>query len=100
MPGEGDARHKMLSKVPVPVFKMDNYEMYEYEHQVEVWADVCGVEKTKQASILWLSLPDEHASDIKTKIYNEIKDDLKTEQGVVKFLGVMAKAFKPWSRTR
>ena len=83
----------MLAKVPVPVFKGDNYEMY--EHQVEVWAEVCGVEKVKQASILWLSLPDEHASDIKAKIYNEIKDDLKTEAGVTKFLEVMAKAFKP-----
>ena len=85
--------HTMLSKVPVPVFKGENYEMY--EHQVEVWAEVCGVEKAKQASILWLTLPDDHASDIKAKIYNEIKDDLKTDEGVTKFLGVMAKAFKP-----
>ena len=53
------------------------------------------MEKAKQASILWLTLPDDHASDIKAKIYNEIKDDLKTDEGVTKFLGVMAKAFKP-----
>ena len=85
--------HTMLSKVPVPVFRADNYEMY--EHQVEVWVDVCGIEKTKQASVLWLTLPDDHSSDIKAKIYNEIKDDLKTDVGVTKFLEVMAKAFKP-----
>jgi len=83
----------MLSKVLVPVFKGNNYEMY--EHQVEVWAEVCGVEKKKQASILWLNLPDDHASDIKAKIYDEMKEDLKTEAGVTKFLGIMAKAFKP-----
>ena len=81
------------SRIPVPMFKADNYEMY--ESQVEVWAEVCGIDKTKQASVLWLTLPDDHASDIKAKIYNEIKDDLKTETGVTKFLAVMAKAFKP-----
>ena len=41
-----------------------------YEHQVKVWAEVCSVEKTKQASILWLALPDKNASDIKAKIFN------------------------------
>ena len=50
----------VLAKVPVPMFKGDNYEMY--EHQVKVWAEVCGVEKTRQASILWLALPDQHKS--------------------------------------
>ena len=41
--------YTMLSKVPVPVFKTDNYEMY--EHHMEVWAEVCGVEKTKQEEL-------------------------------------------------
>ena len=89
MPGD----HTMLSKVPVPVFKGVNYESY--EQQVEMWVEVCGVEATKQATILWLHLSDEHASDIKTKIYNEIKAEMKTETGVKKFIEVMAKAYKP-----
>jgi len=89
MPGD----HTMLSKVPVPVFKGVNYESY--EQQVEMWVEVCGVEKEKQATILWLHLSDEHASDIKTKIYNEIKAEMKTETGVKKFIEVMAKAYKP-----
>ena len=54
------AENMVLAKVPVPMFKGDNYEMY--EHQVKVWAEVCGVEKTRQASILWLALPDQHKS--------------------------------------
>ena len=87
------AENTMLAKVPLPMFKGDNYKMY--EHQVEVWAEVCGVEKTKQASILWLTLPDEYASDIKAKKFNEIKDNLKTEEGVTNFLGIIAKALKP-----
>ena len=61
------------------------------EHQVEV----CGVEKSKQTSILWLTLPDDHVSDITEKIYKEIKEDLRTGVMVTKFLPVMAKAFKP-----
>ena len=93
----GAKRVKMANnnnnRIPVPTFKADNYEMY--ESQVEVWAEVCGIDKTKQASVLWLTLPDDHASDIKAKIYNEIKAELKTETGVTKFLEVMAKAFKP-----
>ena len=82
-----------MSEVPTPVFKMDNYKMYEC--QVEVCAEVCGLEKKKQALVLWLNLPDDHASDIKYKIYNEVKNNLKTDQGVVKFMEVMAKALKP-----
>ena len=41
------------NRIPVPTFKADNYEMY--ESQVEVWAEVCGIDKTKQASVLWLT---------------------------------------------
>ena len=48
------AENMMLAKVPAPVFKGDNYEMY--KHQVEVWAEVCSMEKTKQVSILWLAM--------------------------------------------
>ena len=73
----------------VPVFKGDNYEMY--KHQTEV----CGLEKAKQASVLWLTLPDEHVSDIKANYYNKIKDKFKTKAGLTKFLEVMPKAFKP-----
>ena len=95
--GKGAKGVKMANnnnnRIPVPTFKADNYEMYAI--QVEVWAEFCGIDKTKQASVLWLTLPDDHASNIKAKIYNEIKAKLKTETGVTKFLEVMAKAFKP-----
>ena len=45
--------------------------------------------------MLWMNLPSDHPSEIKTKIFQEIKEELKTEQGVTKLLEVMAKAFKP-----
>jgi len=82
----------MISEIPVPVFKDGNFEMF--EKQVEEWARRSGVDKKKQAAILWLWLPDENAENIKTKIYNEMKDDLKKEVGVQKLLDRMAKAFK------
>ena len=82
--GDIQGRQEVPVLEKVPVFKADNYEMY--EHQVEVWEEMCGVKKSKQASVLWLTLPDDHASYIKAKIYNKIKDDLKTDAGVNKFL--------------
>ena len=69
------AENMMLAKVPAPVFKGDNYEMY--KHQVEVWAEVCSMEKTKQVSILWLALPDKHASDIKAEILMRSRTTLR-----------------------
>ena len=48
-----------------------------YEYQVEV----CSVEKTKQALILWLALPDEHASNIKAKIFNESRSTSRWRGG-------------------
>ena len=54
-----------MSGVEVPVFKADNYEKYKY--QVEMWAKVCGLEKMKQAPILWLDPPNDHLSNIKIK---------------------------------
>ena len=83
----------MMSEIPVPVFKDNNFEMY--KQQVEKWARISGVDKEKQAAILWLTLPDESASDIKTKIYKEIKEELKKEVGVQMLLNIMAEAFKP-----
>ena len=88
MPGDKRA----LYKVQRPKFKMDNYKMYEIE--VEMWTEMCEVEKKKQAMVLWMDFPRDHPSEINTKICQEIKEELKTEQGVTKLLEVMAKAFK------
>ena len=55
----------MMSEIPVPVFKDGNFEMF--EKQVEEWARMSGVDKKKQAAILWLTLPDENAENIKNK---------------------------------
>ena len=65
----------------VPVLEANNYEKYKY--QVEMWAKKCGLE---------LNLPNDQPSNIKIKIYKEIKEEVKTEQGVTKLMKVIAKA--------
>ena len=89
----------MMAKVPVPVFRKGNFEMYKW--QVELWAEVCGEDKDKQAAMLWHALPDEDVENIKTKIYKEMKDDLRREVGVKKLfpttsklLNIMARVLK------
>ena len=80
------------AKVPVPVFS-DNYE--QYSNKVKIWQKVCGLPKNQQALVLWLNLPDNHSSNIKEKIFNEIEVEMETDEGVKKFIEVMDKAFKP-----
>ena len=63
------------TKVPVPVFK-ENYE--QYANKVKIWSKVCGLEEKQKASVLWLNLPDDHPSDIKEKIFNELEDDFES----------------------
>ena len=65
------------AKVPVPVFS-DNYE--QYSNKVKIWQKVCGLPKNQQALVLWLNLPDNHSSDIKDKIFNEIGGPTKTHR--------------------
>ena len=46
--------------------------------------------------MLWYNLPDNHSSDIKAKIYNEVGvENLKAEIGLDAFVAVIDEAFKP-----
>ena len=81
------------TRVPVPKFG-ESYESY--IANVEVWRLLCGLPKTEQGIMLWYNLPDDHSSDIKAKIYNEVGvDKLKEEDGVATFVAAMDEAFKP-----
>ena len=89
----------MSTRVPVPVFSADNYKAYSDE--VEMWREVCNVPKAKQGIMLWLALPRGDASDIKELILSKVgKDELKTEQGVDRFVQAMEEAFKPADEIR
>ena len=79
--------------VPVPRFG-ESYESY--MANVEVWKLLCGLPKTEQGIMLWYNLPDDHSSDIKAKIYNEVGvEKLKAEDGLDSFVKAMDEAFKP-----
>ena len=81
------------TRVPVPKFG-ESYESY--AANVEVWKLLCGLPKTEQGIMLWYNLPDDHSSDIKAKIYNEVGvEKLQAEDGLDTFVKAMDEAFKP-----
>ena len=84
---------EMKTRVPTPMFKgAETYEQYKIE--VKLWQIVCGLDKNKQVIVLWLNLPQNDASDIKVKIFNEIEAEMNTDDGVKRYLEVMDAAFK------
>ena len=90
MPGEAGTSRP---RVPAPAFDSEEFEMYMAE--LSVWKKVCGIPSKEQGMILWYSLPAKHASDIKSKIINEVGlDNLEKEDGVDKFVEAMESAFK------
>ena len=81
------------TRVPVPKFG-ESFESY--MANVEVWKLLCGLPKTEQGIMLWYNLPDDHSSDIKAKIFNEVGvEKLKAENGLDTFVAAMEEAFKP-----
>ena len=84
---------EMKTRVPTLMFKRpETYE--QYKNEVKLWQIVCGLDKNKQAIVLWLNLPQNDASDIKVKISNKIEVEMNTDDGVKRYLEVMDAAFK------
>ena len=82
------------TRVAVPEFSEEQFKTYMEE--VMLWREVCDVPKAKQGIVLWLNLPRDHSSDIKELIMAEIGiDELKTENGIERFIAAMNNAFKP-----
>ena len=51
---------EMKTRVPTPMFKRS--ETYEqYKNKVKLWQIVSGLDKNKQAIVLWLNLPQNNA---------------------------------------
>jgi len=93
MTGVEQATRMDRTRVPVPKFGA-SYESY--MANVEVWKLLCGLPKTEQGIMLWYNLPDDHSSDIKAKIFNEVGvEKLKSEGGLDTFVAAMDEAFKP-----
>ena len=87
------------TRIAVPEFSEEQFKTYMEE--VMLWHEVCDVPKAKQGIVLWLNLPRDHSSDIKELIMAEIGiDELKTENGIERFIVAMNNAFKPTDEIR
>ena len=96
MPGDSGTT-MVLSRtrwtVPVPKFSSENFQLY--LNKVQAWKVLSNVPKAEKGLELWYHQPDDHQSDIKEKIREEIGlEKLALEDGVKKFLRVMKDAFK------
>ena len=62
-------------------------------------AAVCGLDKNKLGTVLWLKLPRDDPIDIKELILAKVgPDKLNSNEGLNKFLEAMDEAFKPVQR--
>ena len=70
-----------MAKVNPPSFGGAGYELY--KRKLKAWEAVTEVAKEKRGIIIALSLPDNHESKIKEKVFEGIPlDDLKKEDGL------------------
>ena len=78
-------------KVPIPVLTSDkSYERYRLE--LNCWLKLDLMDVKKQGLAIALSLPDNHASKIKDKVFNQLQlDDLAKSDGVTKILALLDK---------
>ena len=72
----------MALKINPPIFSSaKDYERYKVE--LQAWARITDVSKAKQAIAVALSLPEEDASGIRERVFNEISmDDLAKDDGL------------------
>ena len=79
--------------VPPPSLKGKPYEQYCVE--LALWECITDVAKTKQGGTVAFSLPEDHKSRIREKVFNEISvDDLNKEEGLKTLKTFMDKHLK------
>ena len=67
--------------VPPPSLSGKSYEQYSIE--LDLWESITEVAKEKQAGTVAFSLPEEHESRIREKVFNELKlEDLNKAAGL------------------
>ena len=77
----------------VPTFNQERFESY--LSQIKAWRVLCGLPAKEQGVLLWYTLPDDHPSDIKDKIMDEIGlEALQVDTGVDVFIEKMEACFK------
>ena len=69
-----------------PSFVSETKTYEQYKRELNGWALVTSVEKTKQAIVVALSIPDEAEGNIKTKIFAEMDTDQLNADGGMKSL--------------
>ena len=75
----------MTMRINPPDFKSKSYERYKRE--LEAWKQVTDVDKKKQGIAIALSLPEEHESGIREKVFDEIDlGVLNADDGLAKLV--------------
>ena len=72
----------MATRINPPTFsKAKSYELYKQE--VLAWQEITDLAKEKQGVAIALSLPEDDDSQIREKVFSQVKlDDLKKENGL------------------
>ena len=79
--------------VPPPSLSGKSYEQYSTE--LDLWESITDVAKTKQAGTVAFSLPEDHESRIREKVFNEIKlADMNKDEGLKTLKDFMDKHLK------
>ena len=78
----------MASKSSIPVPKFSAEKPYErYKTELNVWKEVTDADKSEHGFLVALSLPEDDESQIRDKVFSEIKiEDLKGEGGFAKLI--------------
>jgi len=80
----------MATKIQPPALKSKAYEGYKQE--LLAWREVTELEKKKQGVAIALTLPEDHKTGIREKVFDQIKlDDLKKDDGLDTLITFMDK---------
>jgi hypothetical protein len=78
----------MAMKINPPEFKNKAYDRYKQE--LNAWKEITELPKKKQGIAVALTLPEEHDSGIREKVFDEMTlDDLKDDDGLKKLITFM-----------
>ena len=77
----------MSVKLEPPTFISEKKSYDAYKRELTIWSIATSVVKEKQALVVALSLPEQHDSNIKEKVFAELKvEDLNRDDGLDKLI--------------
>ena len=81
----------MTTKINPPTYgKAKSYELYKQE--VLAWHEITDLAKEKQGVVIALSLPEDDESQIREKVFSQVKlEDLKKEDGLATLITFLDK---------